>query len=234
MGVKRRLEIRDWLNIVALLLLLALFVCIGRAYSNAFGHMQGGGLLATAENLRLFILSYGRWGLAIMIGLHALHVIITVIPSGLVQFSGGLIYGMGLGMLSGFIGITLGSAVSFYLSRLLGRRVVTMFVSEKNLRKLDGLAVSDRTSLILLLLFILPVPKDFLAYLAGLTDMRAGRFLLISALGRLPGMLAATYLGAHLLQRDYLLLGLAVTACAAAALLAYIYRQKILALASKK
>jgi len=234
MGVKRRLEIRDLLSIVVILLLIGLFIYIGGAYGKAFGHIKSGGLLATAENLRLFILSYGRWGLVIMIGFHTLHVIVSAIPSALVQFAGGLIYGMGLGMLSGFIGITVGTACSFYLSRLLGRRMVTLFVSEKNLQRLDGLAISDRTALVLLLLFILPVPKDFIAYCAGLTKIRAGSFFLISATGRLPGMLIATYLGSHLWERNYLLLGLAAAVCAAAALLSYFYRDRILGLATKK
>jgi uncharacterized membrane protein YdjX (TVP38/TMEM64 family) len=234
MAFIRRLKPGDWLNIMAILLIIGLFAWVAREYGRAFGSFGGGGVLTVAQNLRLFILSYGRWGLAVMIGLHALHVIITVIPSGLVQFAGGFVYGMGLGMLSGFIGITLGTAVSFYLSRLLGRRAAALFVSEKNIRKLDSIAASPRTSLGFLLMFILPVPKDFLAYLVGLTSMRARRFFLISALGRLPGMFVATYVGAHLLERNYLFLGLVTAACAMVSLLAYIYRGKILALSMKK
>ena len=234
MGIKRRLKTRDWLHIITILLLIGLLALIGRAYGKAFGHMQDGNLLLAAENLRLFILSYGRWGLAIMAGLHALHVLIAFIPAAMIQFVGGLIYGMGLGMLSGIIGVALGTAVSFYLSRLLGRRIVTLLLSEKTLHKLDGLAVSDRAAWVLLLLFILPVPKDFLAYLAGLTNIRACHFFLISAVGRLPGMFIATYLGAHILQRNYLLLGLAVVLCVATILLSYLYRDRILEFAIKK
>lgn len=233
MGARRRLKARDWLNIIVILLLLGLFIWIAREYSRAFGHIWGGSLLESAQNLRSFVLSYGRWGLLTMICLHMLHVIVSVIPSVLVQFVGGLIYGMGLGMLSGFVGIALGSAVSFYLARLLGRRVVALFVSEKSLSKLDRLAGSDKALLVLLLLFILPVPKDFIAYVAGLSNMRAGSFFFVSLTGRLPGMLIATYLGSHLLERNYLLLGLGVALCAAAALLSYIFRAKILALAHK-
>ncbi|MCL1817031.1 MAG: VTT domain-containing protein [Clostridiales bacterium] len=228
MSINRQIGTRDWLHIIIIVLLIGLFAYIGREYLRVFGSLQGGGLYASAENLRFFILSYGHWGLIIMIGLHALHVVVSVIPSMLVQFAGGFIYNMGLGMLSGFIGITLGTACSFYLSRILGRRVVTLFVSEKNLLKLDSLAISPRTAQVLLLLYILPVPKDFIAYFAGLTKIRASRFFFISAVGRLPGMLIATYLGARVLERNYLLLGLATAACAALSLLSFIYREKIL------
>jgi uncharacterized membrane protein YdjX (TVP38/TMEM64 family) len=216
------------------MLLILLSFYIGHEYVKTFGLVQAGGLLASAENLRLFILSYGRFGYAIMVALQALQVIVSFIPAALVLFASGFIYGTGLGMLSGIVGIALGTACSFYIARLLGRRVVTLFVSEKNLRKLDGLATGNRAALVLLLLFILPTPKDFLPYIAGLTNIRAGSFFLISAVGRLPGMLISAYLGAHILQRNYLLLGLMVAISAAAALLFFIYREKILGLANKK
>ncbi|MCL1976356.1 MAG: VTT domain-containing protein [Firmicutes bacterium] len=226
--MKRQIGPRDWLSIVIILFLAGLFIYIGREYSRAFGSIQGGGLLFAAQNLRLFILSYGRLSLIIMIGLHALHVIVSVIPSVLVQFAGGFIYGMGIGMLCGFIGITIGTACSFYLSRLLGRRMVTLFVSEKKLHKLDSLAISPRTARVLLLLFILPVPKDFIAYFAGLTKISASRFFFISTVGRLPGMLIATYLGSHILERNYLLLGLITVVCVGLSILSFIYRERIL------
>jgi len=234
MGVKRRLEIRDWLSIAAILLLIGMFVWIGRAYISAFGVEQGGDALATAENLRLFILSYGNFGLLILLGLQVLQVIVSVIPSALMLFVGGYIYGIGLAMLSGIIGVAIGTACAFYLARLLGRRVVTLFVSEKDLQKLDGLATGKRAGLVLLLLFILPVPKDFLPYIAGLTKIRPGSFFLISAVGRLPGMLISAYLGAHLLQRNYLLLGLVTAACAIVALFFYFYREKIMGVMHRK
>ena len=233
MGVKKRLELGDWLSIIAILLLIGLFAWIGHAYFSAFGYQRGGGLAAAAENLRLFILSYGNLGLLVLLGLQVLQVIVAAIPSALVLFAGGFIYGLGWAMVSGVVGVALGTACAFYLARLLGRRVVALFVSEKHLQKLDSLATGERAGLALLLLFILPVPKDFLPYLAGLTKIRPASFFLISAVGRLPGMLISAYLGAHIMQRDYVLLGLLVALSAAAALLSYIYRGKIMGLIQK-
>ncbi|MCL1816588.1 MAG: VTT domain-containing protein [Clostridiales bacterium] len=231
MGVKRKPAPKDWFNIIVIILLIGLFMWLFQKYVQTVGYFDSKDPLSAANNLRLFILTFGHVGFAVMIGLHALHVIVSVIPSVVVQFTGGLVYGMGLGMLSGLIGIIIGTFVSFYLSRLLGRRVVALFVSKEKLQKIDTLANSAKVSLVLLLLFILPVPKDFLAYLAGLTKIKASLFFLISTIGRLPGMLIATYLGSHLLQRHFPLLGLIVAACAITALFSLIYREKLMTLA---
>ena len=234
MRLKRKLQIRDYINIVAILILIGLLVLIGRAYLDTFGEMNSGDLLSSAENLRDYILSFGKAGLLVMISLHALHVVITIIPSGIIQFAGGMIYGMGFGMISGLVGIPIGTAVSFYLSRFFGRRLVTLLVSKKNIDKLEGLISSNTSAIVLLMIFILPLPKDILAYFVGLTNMKASKFFLISAVGRLPGMLMATYLGAHIFDRNYVLIVSVVVICSIFTLLVFIFNNRILILVKKR
>jgi uncharacterized membrane protein YdjX (TVP38/TMEM64 family) len=56
-----------------------------------------------------------------------------------------------------------------------------------------------------LLLFLIPgIPKDTLTYIAGLTPVKPLRFLLISMLGRFPGLWGSAYIGANLQEKDYL------------------------------
>jgi len=232
--IKRKPGKRDWINIAVILVLAGLFVWFGVAYTKTFGQVQGEDLLSTAENLRAFILSYGGAGILVMILMHAVQVIISFIPSVGVQFVGGMIYGMPLGMLTSLIGIPLGTAVSFYLSRLFGRRLVTLFVSEKNLQRLEGMLASDTSSLILLALFILPTPKDFFAYFVGLTDMKASKFFLISTAGRIPGMLIATYLGAHIFDRNYVMIAGVAVASSLLLLAMYIFKDRLLAMLARR
>lgn len=232
--MKRKPEKRDWLNIILILILVGLFIWIGTNYVKTFGEVNTGDLLSSAKNLQQFILSYGNAGLLVMVFFHMLHVILSFIPSVIVQFVGGLIFGMPAGMITGIIGIAIGTAVSFYLSRFLGRRVVTLFVSEKNISKLEGLLSSNTSAIVLLLLFILPTPKDFFAYFIGLTNMKASKFFLISAIGRLPGMIVATYLGAHVFDRNYVLLISIVVASSILCLLLVIFKDKILGFATKR
>lgn len=233
MTFKRKLEKRDRLNIAVILILAGIFVWIGIEYTKMFGEIKGGDLISSAENLRQFILSYGNAGIIVTVFIHALHVIISFIPSALVQFVGGMIYGMGGGMLVGLIGIPIGTAISFYISRIFGRQVVTLFVSEKNMNKLGGVVSSDTSAMVLLFLFIIPSPKDFFAYFIGLTNMKASKFFIISFIGRLPGMIITTYFGAHVFDRNYALIISAAVICGIVSLIVYIFKDKILAAFSK-
>ena len=56
------------------------------------------------------------------------------------------------------------------------------------------------------ILFLIPgLPKDFFTFIAPLTPISIHRFVLISTLGRAPGMLITTYAGVSLLEGNYLL-----------------------------
>lgn len=234
MRLKRKPEKRDWLNIAVITALLLLFVRVGFEYTRLFGEVRGGGLAASAENLRRIILSYDGAGILVTLLLHVLHVVVSVIPAALIQFAGGLIYGIPIGMAIGIIGVSIGTALSFYLSRLLGRRVMTLFISEKNINRLERLVSGNTSAIVLLLLFMLPTPKDFFAYFFGLTNMKASKFFLISAVGRLPGMLVATYLGAGVLGQSYApVIVVSVLSCAAIVSF-YLFKDKIIGLISGK
>ena len=89
MKFKRKLEMRDWLNITVILALIGLFIRVSANYTKSFGTVDFGDLLSSAENLRQYILSYGNASLLIIVFMHALHVIISFIPSVLVEFVGG-------------------------------------------------------------------------------------------------------------------------------------------------
>jgi uncharacterized membrane protein YdjX (TVP38/TMEM64 family) len=227
MKFKRKPEMMDWLNIVIILAFIALIVWIGLSYIEKFGSVNNDEMLPFAEKLRLYITAYGNIGILIMILMHALHVIISFIPSVIIQFAGGVIYGMGWGMFTGLIGIPIGTAVSFYISRLFGRRVVELFVSDSTIAKIDNLISNDMSAIVLLILFILPTPKDFFAYFVGLTNMKALNFFVISMIGRLPGMVVATYLGAQIFNRDYIFIISIAVACGLSSLLLLIFKNKI-------
>lgn len=231
---KRKIEARDILNISVILLLIGLFAWIGVNYASTFGKLDYSDLIGSAENMRQFILSYGNTAIVMILFMHLIQVVISFIPSVLVQFVGGMIFGMGMGMLTGIIGIAAGTAISFYLTRLLGRRVMTLFISEQNIQKIESFFAGEMSSLVLLVLFILPTPKDFFAYFVGLTNMKASRFFILSAVGRLPGMLVATYLGAHVFDRNYVMIAIIAVASSSLFLVLMLFRDKILSALNKR
>jgi len=227
MRLTRKPGKRDLLNICSMIVLLGLFVLVGLKYFEFYDELKGDGIISTALNLQNAILSYGNKGLFVIVLLHALHVIILVIPAALIQFAGGLIYGIPIGMAVGIIGVAVGTATSFYLSRRLGRRFITLFVSEKSLDKMDGIISKDTSVIALLILFIIPFPKDIIAYFIGLTKMSAARFFLISALGRLPGMFVATYLGTNVMDSNFTLVIVVGIITLVAFLFFYLFKDRI-------
>ena len=225
--LKRKIEARDWLHIAVILLLIGLFAWLFKLYSGIVGETPGGSLMETAQAMQETIIGYGSAGLVIVTGLHALHVIISFIPAAAIQFVSGMIYGMGWGMVTGIVGTAIGTAVSFYLSRLLGRRVVTLFFSAKTIARVEEILAGTTSAFVLLALFILPTPKDFFAYFIGLTRMKAWKFFLLSAVGRLPGMFVTTCMSLNILEKPNLRLVAAAGALVlgASALFALRYKQ---------
>ncbi|MCL1918141.1 MAG: VTT domain-containing protein [Peptococcaceae bacterium] len=234
MKLKHRLTPRDFLIVILLLLFIGFLIWLAVQYTAVFGDITSEDWVTTAENLRDMLQSYGNFGILIITFLHIFHAVIAFIPAGMVQFMGGMIYGTPIGMLTGLIGVSLGTAIAFYMSRLLGKRVVTLFVSEKILTKMEKLLARDISAFMLLILFMLPTPKEFFAYFVGLSDMKASKFFLISFIGRLPGMLIATYLGTHIFDRNYALIIGVIVFAGVGSFLLYAFKDKLLALYAKR
>ena len=84
------------------------------------------------------------------------------------------------------MGICLGSVAAFLLSRRYGKEFVRRIVSEKAYNKYAGwLEKKDRFDKMFAVAIFLPVaPDDLLCYMAGLTRMKAARFITIILLGK--------------------------------------------------
>jgi uncharacterized membrane protein YdjX (TVP38/TMEM64 family) len=157
------------------------------------------------EKFKEFVDSYGSLSAVVYILLQAAQIVVAVIPGEVVQIAGGYAFGTFLGTLYSVLGAILGTLIVFYATRLLGYSIVRRFVSAEKLAKFDFLINNPKSEIILLLLFMIPgIPKDTLTYIAGLTPVKPLRFLLISMLGRFPGLWGSAYIGANLQEKDYL------------------------------
>lgn len=180
---------RDAWLAAACVVAIGAFVFVQREY---FGRA-----FASPEALRATIRSFGALGPLVTIGLTALQVVVAPIPGQIFGIANGFLYGAPLGLAFSMIGLTLGSAGAMWIGRRLGREIVCRFVSERTLEKLDALP-ERRGELVFLLLFLLPlVPDDVACFAIGLTSLSIPRMLVISFVGRLPGMIAACVLGAR-------------------------------------
>lgn len=233
--LKRKIEKSDITCIITLLLLAALFIYLGVQYAKLFGDIRDADIKTAAKNLQELILSYGTAGIFVFTLLHVIQVVVSFIPAAIVQFAGGMIYGLWEGVLIAEIGIAAGTIISFLISRYLGKRVVTLFVSEKTVKRFEGVTSSGMTDFVILAMYLFPgFPKDFIAYFMGLTNMKAWKLIVISAVGRLPGMLVSTYLGTRIYEGNYVLIAIISILCGLVIIPVYFYRDKLMALIAKK
>ena len=158
---------------------------------------------------REFLSSYGAAGPLVYMALSAVQVIVAIIPGEIVQIAGGYAFGIPLGALYALAGTIIGTVVVFAIIRLLGFSLVEAMISPVQLEKFRFLISSPKSEIVIFVLFLIPgIPKDVLVYFSGLTPIRMLRFIVISAIARLPGVLASAYIGANLQEKDYLAVGI--------------------------
>jgi len=184
---------------------------------------------SSRREVKAFLTSFGAYAPLPFIILQALQVVFAPIPGEATGFLGGYVFGTWLGFLYSSIGLTLGSAMAFGLGRWLGAHVVRRLVSDTLYHKFDFVARTGG-ELVALLFFLIPgFPKDYLCLLLGVSPMPFGIFLVIATFGRIPGTWLLSIQGAKVRGAHYLEFVIFLTLAAAAALLAYIYREAIMA-----
>ena len=78
------------------------------------------------------------------------------------------------------------------------------------------------------LLYLIPgVPKDTLTYIAGLTPIHPGKFLLLSTIARFPGILGSCYIGANLQSKNYTVVIIVSSIAVLLFVIGMIYQEKI-------
>jgi uncharacterized membrane protein YdjX (TVP38/TMEM64 family) len=139
----------------------------------------------------------------IFILLQIIQVVIAPIPGEPIEFLGGYAFGVWGGMLYSMIGLIVGSWIAFSVARILKKWALEKFVSPATMKKFDYLIGHEGVVLSFLLFLIPGFPKDTLCYILGLTPMHMGIFLIVSTMGRMPGLWMITLEGAKVHQHQY-------------------------------
>jgi uncharacterized membrane protein YdjX (TVP38/TMEM64 family) len=166
-------------------------------------------LLTDQERFKAWIESYGTYATLVFVAVQFIQVVIFVIPGEVTQVAGGYIFGTWLGLLLNYIGITLGALTAFILARLFEHAALDLLVARQTVRTFDRVVHGKSGFWPLFILFLIPgIPKDLLCYIAGLTPMHVVTFLVISTIGRFPGILLSSIFGDGLAERDWKAIGL--------------------------
>lgn len=159
-------------------------------------------ILKNREEIKTFILNYGPLGPIILILIVAAQVLFAPIPGQAAGLASGFLYGSILGTIYSMIGLVIGSYIAFYLSRKFGRPFVEIFVNADTLKKFDHFS-QEKGLITLFIIYLLPaLPDDAICYIAGLTNIKIRKLMIISTLGRLPGFIVLNIAGAGLASQN--------------------------------
>ena len=136
----------------------------------------------------------GPVGVLILLGMQFLQVVVAFIPGEVVQLAAGLMYGPLAGSVIILVGCIISSSIIFQLVHRLGAPFVQGMVSTEHLEKFRHFEATGKLDVIVFILFLIPgLPKDVFTYLVPLTDMEYKKFIVLTTVGRIPGVVASTY-----------------------------------------
>ena len=152
------------------------------------------------EGLKAYVLKYGTLAPLVFFILQVIQVIVSPIPGQITLLLGGSLFGLSRGLLLNFSAIIVGSIIAFLLARLFGKPLVIKFIGADIFNRYARY-FNPKYIISLFLVFLFPFfPDDALCFLAGISTIPFSIFLLLIILGRFPGVLIATLVGAELIS----------------------------------
>ncbi len=180
---------RKWIQIGLVLFLVLSFSLLAYSYFSQYRQFN-------SENLQKFVDGFGTWAIPAYI---AVYLIGSPVPMLSTVFSaaGGLLFGPVAGPFIVIGTATLSSMIPFMLARSLGRDWVEARLQGKKLEEFYERSDGGRGFTFILLMRLIPViPWEIQNYIAGVTRISVGTFLLATVLGILPLSTALVLLGA--------------------------------------
>lgn len=176
----------------------------------------------------------GPVGVFILLGLQFLQIVVAFIPGEVTQVAAGMLYGPWFGALVILVGCIVSSAFIFALVHKLGAPFVQSMVPTKYLEKFRAFEKTGKLNMIVFILFLIPgLPKDVFTYLVPLTDMRMRDFVLLSNIGRIPGVIVSTYAADGLVDGRIWQSVIIFVVAALIAILGIVFKDKIMDVVGK-
>ena len=182
-------------------------IVVALIFIGAVGYLVGKPMIEFVrepERFRAWVDSSGFVSRVIFVGMVVFQLIIALIPGEPLEMGAGYAFGAWEGTILCIIGCVIGSALVFLFVRRFGVKLVEVFFPREKIRSLRFLQDSRRLNLLTFIVFFIPgTPKDLLSYFIGLTDMKLGTWLLITAVARIPSIVTSTVTGDALGLKDY-------------------------------
>ncbi len=182
----------------------------------------------TVESVQKLFEHYRSESVMIYFGGQILQIIIAAIPGQALQIVAGYFFGFFRGLLWSVAGVLAGTVITFYLARLLGQDAMYLIFGEEKLKKFIEKLNSKKAYTVVFILYLIPgLPKDIFNYAVGLSEMNFKAFLILSTIGRIPGMTGSLAVGFLLVKKSYTALIILCTCVIICAIFAFIFRKKL-------
>lgn len=138
------------------------------------------------------------------IAFQIIQIIICIIPGQWLQLAAGIAWGFWIGLLLSLIGALFGSILTYFLAKYLGTDALRLIFGQDKLDQLTEKLDSKAGITAVFLIYLIPgLPKDLCNYAAGVSQIKLKPFLIVSMVGRTPGMIASLLIGKHLSLGSY-------------------------------
>ena len=149
-------------------------------------------ILATVQQR---VMRWGAWS-AICYPLLYACCNVLLLPGGVLSIGAGFFFGLWWGFLIALVGNVAGAAISFFISRWIGRQWLRRkLLRNRTLVALEPAVEREGWKIILLSQLHPLFPTSLLNYLYGLTRIRFRTCMLWVAIGQAPGLFLYSYLG---------------------------------------
>ncbi len=166
-------------------------------------------MMRDPDRLHEWVDGLGWWGPAALMGLMALAIVASPLPSAPIALAAGAAYGHLWGTLYVVAGAVAGATTAFFIARWLGRDYVERRFGARMTSGLMG--SQNRLMAIVFGLRLLPfISFDVISYAAGVTSLETWRFLVATLAGVTPISLLLTHFGETLTGGELGNIGLAI------------------------
>ena len=163
----------------------------------------------------------------VFITLQILQVLFAPFPGEATGFIGGFLFGTAKGFIYSSIGLTVGSWINFTIGRFLGKRYIRKMIPSNQLDRLDTI-VKRQGIIVIFILFVFPgFPKDYFSLFLGLSAIPTKVFIIIAAIGRMPGTLMLSLQGSYVFEQKYGWFALILSLCLILIYFGYKYRDDL-------
>ena len=130
------------------------------------------------------------------------QIIYPIIPMGLTNVVGFLIFGTAVGTILNIIGLIIGSAINYFIGKRFGGAVVRAFISDEQYDKYMGILNRGKAfDRLIMVGFIAPIfPDDIFCMIAGMSDMLFSRFMTYVILFRPLSMFIYTFMTTNFIE----------------------------------